>query len=73
MYFKQYEVNNVPKGRRYVAGYVQFMHFSEDMTDHHHQISPRHSWEYLPWILFSVFFLTTIFLGVFLYKKNLYK
>lgn len=69
IYLKHYDVNDVSQGRRYVAAYVQFMHFAEDMTDHHHQIYPRHSWEYLPWILFSVFFLTAIFLGFYCIKR----
>ncbi len=39
MNLKNYDVNNIHQGRRYVEAYVQFFHFAEDMNDHHHPSS----------------------------------
>lgn len=38
MSLKNYDINNVPAGRKYVEAYVQFFHFAEGEEEH----NPRH-------------------------------
>lgn len=70
MILKNYDVNNVQQGRRYVAAYVKFLHFPDDMNYHHHPSSHMHSRDFLPWFLFLIFLFTTIIFSILLYKKS---
>jgi hypothetical protein len=70
MSLRQFDVNDVAAGRKYIEAYVQFFHFAEGEGEHH----PSHleAGGYgaaIPWLLAGIFFLTSAFLGSLYYRK----
>jgi len=67
---KNFDVNNVEAGRKYIAAYVQFFKFAEGESHEGAAVHADHK-AHIPWVL-SIFFLitTTVFASLYLKNKN---
>jgi len=84
MSLKNFDVNDVKAGRKYIEAYVQFFKFAEGETEGHQhgvategdagEIHAAHSGNHsthIPWILTVLFFITTtVFASLYLKKKK---
>lgn len=71
MSLKDFDVNDVAEGRKYIEAYVQFFHFAEGEATHHpvHLEDGRNP-ERLPWLLTAVFFTTTLLFSILFFRKR---
>jgi len=67
---RDFDVNDVEAGREYIEAYVQFFHFAEgEEQGHGHEVIEKTGHlGHIPWILSGIFFITSILLGVRLYR-----
>jgi len=71
MSLKNFDVNDVAAGRKYVEAYVQFFHFSGGEAEEHahgHGEATSHL-SHIPWILSGVLFITSIVFALLYFRK----
>ncbi|MCB2296099.1 DUF6448 family protein [Clostridium algoriphilum] len=77
MALKNFDVNNVEAGRKYIESYVSFLKFAEGEEDHSAEAKEGHtavteqaeSLPIIPWSLVGVFFITTLISGIAYHRK----
>lgn len=71
MSLKDYNINDVQAGRKYVEAYVQFFHFAEGEGDHHsgHHEEGEHAGHIL-WIVSTTFLITTALFATLYFQEK---
>ena len=72
MSLKNFDVNNVQSGRKYIEAYVQFFHFAEGEEEGHNPgpMEEGGHFGYISWILSGIFFFTSVLFAILYYRKR---
>lgn len=71
MSLKNYEVDNVVAGRKYIEAYVHFFHFAEGEEETHtSNVEQKASISEFPWVLSGVLFILGLIYAILYYKSK---
>jgi hypothetical protein len=76
MSLKNFDVNNVEAGRKYIEAYVQFFHYAEGEEEgHNHRNIEKtrhcdHLTVIMPWALSGLFFILSVVFGFLYFRKK---
>lgn len=72
MSLKNFDINNIDAGRKYIEAYVQFFKFAEGEEEghNHSHIEEGGHPDHIPWILSGIFLITTLLFGFLFIRKQ---